>query len=49
MREATKSGVIEGLLLTGIGTRQSMDLLQEFVDRTSDIQTVCFDGQYSHS
>ncbi|KAG7692239.1 hypothetical protein KL932_004650 [Ogataea haglerorum] len=35
-----KRGEIEGIILTGV-TALGMDLLQSFVDRTSDIQSAC--------
>ena len=38
--EMIRSGDIQGLLLSGIGTPESMRLLQTFLDKTGDIQTV---------
>ncbi|QPG73634.1 hypothetical protein FOA43_000946 [Brettanomyces nanus] len=46
MEDETKRGEIEGMIVTGI-THQGIELLQSFVDRTSDSQSACLIASFS--
>lgn len=45
--KATKSGELDGLLLTGL-EHGGISLLQSYVDRTGDVQTAALAGAFVH-
>ncbi|VEU22501.1 DEKNAAC103369 [Brettanomyces naardenensis] len=46
VKDVTKRGEVEGMIVTGI-TPEGIDLLQSFVDRTSDSQSACLIASYA--
>lgn len=44
--DVIKRGEIEGLIVTGL-TKQGIDLLQSFVDRTGDVQSACLIASFA--
>lgn len=46
VNEETKRGEVEGIIVSGI-THEGIDLLQSFVDRTSDTQSACMIASFA--
>ena len=44
-RDASQTGNIDAIIVTGL-TKQGLDVLQAYVDRTGDVQTVAIMGSY---
>jgi altronate dehydratase len=41
MEKCTRNGDLAGVLLTGIDKKESLELVQQYVDRTGDVQLAC--------
>ena len=41
-----RNGDLDGILLTGLASVRAVDLLQNYINRTADVQTACLAAIY---